>query len=173
MSKCITLFSKDKKYRCSVLLSDSSDNYGYPDNSSIYLFEKRGDGDFLIATSMDTMLETEKDLLIAELKQEINNLNYKENMEIWEGKLALKNEIKELKRQLSKAIVPKFDYLQPVWCVYPDNKYRKGFVFEEDFVGYTKDKLICNSYNNEEFELDMVFPTQAEAQAKLDEIRRK
>ena len=78
--------------------------------------------------------------------------------------------IAELEEQLKNAIVPKFKYGQDVWCVYPTNEHRQGFVFELEFVGYTKDKIICCITENEEFEYDEVFETKAEAEAKLKEL---
>ena len=83
----------------------------------------------------------------------------------------LHQQITKLKKQLKNAIVPKFKYGQDVWCVYPTNDHRQGFVFELDFVGYTKDKIICRITKNEEFEYDEVFSTEEEAQAKLRELQ--
>lgn len=79
--------------------------------------------------------------------------------------------ISELEEQLKNAIVPKFKYGQDVWCVYPTNEHRQGFVFELEFVGYTKDKIICCITENEEFEYDEVFETKAEAESKLEELQ--
>ena len=79
--------------------------------------------------------------------------------------------IAELEERLKNAIVPKFKYGQDVWCVYPTNEHRQGFVFELEFVGYTKDKIICCITENEEFEYDEVFETKAEAEAKLRELQ--
>ena len=79
--------------------------------------------------------------------------------------------IAELEEQLKNAIVPKFKIGQNVWCVYPTNKYRQGFVFELELVGYTKDKIICRITENEEFEYDEVFSTKEEAQSKLEELK--
>lgn len=79
--------------------------------------------------------------------------------------------ISELEEQLKNAIVPKFKYGQDVWCVYPTNEHRQGFVFELDFVGYTKDKIICRITDNEEFEYDEVFTTKEEAESKLEELK--
>ena len=81
--------------------------------------------------------------------------------------------IAELEEQLKNVIVPKFKYGQTVWCVYPTNEHRQGFVFELDFVGYTKDKIICCITENEEFEYDEVFATKEEAEAKLKELGEK
>ena len=81
--------------------------------------------------------------------------------------------IAELEEQLKNAIVPKFKYGQDVWCVYPTNEHRQGFVFELEFVGYTKDKIICCITENEEFEYDEVFETKEEAKAKLKELGEK
>jgi hypothetical protein len=81
--------------------------------------------------------------------------------------------IAELEEQLKNAIVPKFKYGQTVWCVYPTNEHRQGFVFELDFVGYTKDKIICCITDNEEFEYDEVFATKEKAEAKLEELTAK
>lgn len=78
--------------------------------------------------------------------------------------------IAELEKQLKNAIVPKFRYGQDVWCVYPTNKHRQGFVFELDFVGYTKDKIICRITDNEEFEYDEVFATKEEALERLKKL---
>ena len=85
----------------------------------------------------------------------------------------LKQRIAELEEQLKNAIVPKFKYGQDVWCVYPTNEHRQGFVFELEFVGYTKDKIICCITENEEFEYDEVFETKEEAKAKLKELGEK
>jgi hypothetical protein len=78
--------------------------------------------------------------------------------------------IEELEEQLKNAIVPKFKRGQYVWCVYPTNEHRQGFVFELEFVGYTKDKIICRITDNEEFEYDEVFATKEKAEAKLKEL---
>jgi hypothetical protein len=78
--------------------------------------------------------------------------------------------IAELEKQLKNAIVPKFKGGQYVWCVYPTNEHRQGFVFELEFVGYTKDKIICRITDNEEFEYDEVFATKEKAEAKLKEL---
>lgn len=85
--------------------------------------------------------------------------------------LNLTQRIAELEKQLKNAIVPKFKGGQNVWCVYPTNKHRQGFVFELEFVGYTKDKIICSITDNEEFEYDEVFATKEEAEAKLKELQ--
>lgn len=82
-------------------------------------------------------------------------------------------QIAELEERLKNAIVPKFKYGQDVWCVYPTNEHRQGFVFELEFVGYTKDKIICCITENEEFEYDEVFETKEEAEAKLQELQEK
>ena len=81
--------------------------------------------------------------------------------------------IAELEEQLKNAIVPKFKRGQIVWCVYPENIYRKGFVFAQEFIGYTKDRLLCGECvgETEEFGLDEVFTTKEEAQAKLEELK--
>ena len=89
-----------------------------------------------------------------------------------EAKLAeSKENIKILEEQLANSIKPRFEYCQNVWCVYPPNEYREGFVFDLDFVGYTKDKIICRITENEEFNYDEVFATKKEALAKLKELK--
>lgn len=113
----------------------------------------------------------------AKCYQEIfGNKNMTENLKnMYEAYLKILNEkdqqIAELEEQLKNAIVPKFKYGQDVWCVYPTNEHRQGFVFELEFVGYTKDKIICCITENEEFEYDEVFETKAEAEAKLRELK--
>lgn len=103
--------------------------------------------------------------------------SFKDNKtgEIYDNYIDLINQqserISELEEQLKNAIVPKFKYGQDVWCVYPTNEHRQGFVFELEFVGYTKDKIICCITENEEFEYDEVFETKAEAEAKLRELK--
>lgn len=115
----------------------------------------------------------------AKCYQEIfGNKNMTENLKnMYEAYLKSLNEkdqqIAELEEQLKNAIVPKFKYGQDVWCVYPTNEHRQGFVFELEFVGYTKDKIICCITENEEFEYDEVFETKAEAEAKLQELQEK
>lgn len=90
--------------------------------------------------------------------------------EFAEGIYEDRQRIAELEEQLKNAIVPKFKYGQYVWCVYPTNEHRQGFVFELEFVGYTKDKIICRITDNEEFEYNEVFATEEEAQSKLKEL---
>lgn len=94
-----------------------------------------------------------------------------ENWQLREDLEMKDQQIAELEEQLKNVIVPKFKYGQTVWCVYPTNEHRQGFVFELDFVGYTKDKIICCITENEEFEYDEVFETKEEAQAKLEELQ--
>lgn len=93
------------------------------------------------------------------------NWQLREDLEIKDQRIA------ELEKQLKNAIVPKFKRGQDVWCVYPTNEHRQGFVFELEFVGYTKDKIICRITDNEEFEYDEVFATKEQAQAKLKELQ--
>lgn len=105
-----------------------------------------------------------------------NHLLFKENMAIWEGKFALENEIKELKSQLSKAIVPKFeigDYFEIIWNgeldIYKyigDNKFNCLTKPQ----GYLCDYVILGMLLTDNGGVEKI--SQAEAQAKLDEIRR-
>lgn len=79
----------------------------------------------------------------------------------------------KLKKQLKQSIKPKFKSGQEVWCVFPTLKNREGFVFEYEFVGYTKDKIICCITENEEFDYDKVFATKEKAEKKLRELNKK
>lgn len=71
MSKEIVLSSKDNKYRCVVELSDSKDRFGCPDHSFMTLIEMKDDKIFVLAQARDNLLQTEKDLKIKQLKQQL------------------------------------------------------------------------------------------------------
>lgn len=71
MSKEIYLYSKDKKYKCAVELSDILDYLGCPDHSMIILTEKRPNGTYVIAQARDRLLETEKDQQIVDLQHQL------------------------------------------------------------------------------------------------------
>jgi hypothetical protein len=122
--------------------------------------------------SNQTICETlnKQDQRIAELDEKLENLEDL-NVKFIEIANEFAERNKKLEEQLKNAIVPKFEYGQVVWCVYPTNEHRQGFVFELEFVGYTKDKIICSITENEEFEYDEVFATKEEAQAKLKELQ--
>ncbi len=113
-----------------------------------------------------------------------NHLNYKENMAIWEGKLALKKENAELKSKLSKAIVlPDFEKGQEIFVIHNNEIVKANF---QDFSKWIDADIVYNPHTtidddgfvDVDYDLDMVdykmvFATKEEAQAKLDEIRRK
>lgn len=71
MNKEIYLESEDKKYRCAIELADACDRFCCPDHSMIILTEERPNGTYVIAQAKDKILETEKDIQIAELKQQL------------------------------------------------------------------------------------------------------
>lgn len=88
--------------------------------------------------------------------------------------LALENE--ELTKQLSKAIVPKFEIGQECWYVF--NRYqREPIRCVIDRIYYDSDKNCKLRYDTSDSyyggcKEEHLFATKAEAQAKLDEIRR-
>lgn len=92
----------------------------------------------------------------------------------------------ELRERLAKAIVPKFTIGQEVFGQGWDGQLRKGRIYEiqTNQINYDKYPLITylvdyyGNYSDDEldddyFEEKDIFTTEAEAQAKLDEIRRK
>lgn len=88
--------------------------------------------------------------------------------------------VEELRKRLSKAIVPKFKITQDVYIVDTLNKnlYKTQICSIRIFDGY-EFAYYCK-YDNDnhekiciEVDEEFVFTTETEAQAKLDEIRRK
>lgn len=103
---------------------------------------------------------------------------YIKNSKYYNSDLLKENE--ELKSQLSKAIVSKFEIGQECWYVF--NRYqREPIRCVIDRIYYDSDKNCKLRYDTSDScyggyggcKEEHLFPTQAEAQAKLDEIRRK
>lgn len=89
-------------------------------------------------------------------RRELNNCLYK-----------MEKDFVNLKEKISK-----FKYGQTVWCVFPDNEFRKGFIFDEEFVGFNKNGIICKINDLDFFNFDEVFETKEEAIEKLEQLRR-
>lgn len=89
----------------------------------------------------------------------------------------LQEENQQLKKQLERFInfeekISKLKYGQTVWCVFPDNEFRKGFIFDEEFVGFNESGIICKINDLDFFNFDEVFETKEEAIEKLEQLRR-
>lgn len=82
-------------------------------------------------------------------------------------------ENEELKSQLSKAIVPKFMIGQEIWYIY-GNEIKSMVVDSIEICGKPPVFVIYKDISMSWGQIEQnCFPTEAEAQAKLDEIRRK
>ena len=119
-----------------------------------------------------------------------NHLNFKDNMEIWEGKLNYKNKITDLEHELAelkqKTIVPKYKLGQEVWVNDWTGQLRIGRIYEIQTNAVLYDQQLLITYlvdfygnyedddqENDYYEEKEIFSTKEEAEQKLAEIGGK